>query len=226
MKRLKLLGKYSKSQKFRKVNTKKRNIFHKIIASKRGQTFFDGKRSFGYGGYRYDGRWIPVAKKIIQKFKLKNNSKILQINCEKGYLLHDLRLLNKTFNIHGVETSEYAKAKAHNKVRKNIKICKDYTNLKFENNYFDFVICLGAVSYHGLKDAIQLIREIKRVSKSKSFINFASFKTPKDYWLIRDWTVLGNCILHEREWKKLMKHLDYKGAYDFINVNSLNLKRV
>ena len=39
MKRLKLLGKYSKSQKFRKVNTKKRNIFHKIIASKRGQTF-------------------------------------------------------------------------------------------------------------------------------------------------------------------------------------------
>ena len=144
MKRLKLLGKYSKSQKFRKVNTKKRNIFHKIIASKRGQTFFDGKRSFGYGGYRYDGRWIPVAKKIIQKFKLKNNSKILQINCEKGYLLHDLKLLNKTFNIHGVETSEYAKAKAHNKVRKNItsgtfirskgtftKIRKDLINIRW-----------------------------------------------------------------------------------------------
>ena len=75
MKSFKLLGKYSKSQEFRKVNTKKRNIFHKIIASKRGQAFFDGKRSFGYGGFKYDGRWVPVAKKIIQKFKLKNNSK-------------------------------------------------------------------------------------------------------------------------------------------------------
>ena len=225
MKKFNLFHNYPKKLNYRTVNIKKRNIYHKILATNRSKIFFDGTRPFGYGGYNYDGRWIPIARSLIKKFKLKNNSKILQINCEKGYLLHDLKILNKTFKVYGIETSSYAKSKAKKNIKKNIKILKNYTSLGFKKNYFDFVICLGAISYHGLKDALILIKEIQRVTKGKSFINFASYKTKKDYWLIRDWTVLGNCILHEEEWKKVMKFLKYKGHYNFINTQSLNLKR-
>ena len=33
-------------------------------ASEYGELYFDGPRAYGYGGYRYDGRWLPVARDI------------------------------------------------------------------------------------------------------------------------------------------------------------------
>lgn len=34
------------------------------IAKQFGKGFFDGDRKCGYGGYRYDGRWVPIVKKF------------------------------------------------------------------------------------------------------------------------------------------------------------------
>ena len=34
-------------------------------ALKFGAEYFDGKREQGYGGYRYDGRWVPIARDIV-----------------------------------------------------------------------------------------------------------------------------------------------------------------
>ena len=31
------------------------------VAVKFGKDYWDGERQYGYGGYRYDGRWRPVA---------------------------------------------------------------------------------------------------------------------------------------------------------------------
>ena len=28
--------------------------------------YWDGNRRYGYGGYKYDGRWKPIAKKMIE----------------------------------------------------------------------------------------------------------------------------------------------------------------
>ena len=54
------------------------------------QDYWDGKRRYGYGGYDYiENYWTPVAKKLIKKFKLTDNSKILDIGCGKGFLLFD-----------------------------------------------------------------------------------------------------------------------------------------
>ncbi len=30
--------------------------------------YFDGSRDYGYGGYSYDGRWVPVSKDIVNFF--------------------------------------------------------------------------------------------------------------------------------------------------------------
>ena len=29
------------------------------IAKEYGEKYFDGPRAYGYGGYSYDGRWVP-----------------------------------------------------------------------------------------------------------------------------------------------------------------------
>ena len=36
------------------------------IAKQYGEMYWDGPRQYGYGGYRYDGRWRAVARDIIE----------------------------------------------------------------------------------------------------------------------------------------------------------------
>ena len=60
------------------------------ISKKFGKDYFDGERKYGYGGYKYDGRWKPVAKRIVSHFNLKSGSKVLDIGCGKGFLVKDL----------------------------------------------------------------------------------------------------------------------------------------
>ena len=36
-----------------------------VISRQYGEQYFDGPREVGYGGYRYDGRWIPIAEDIV-----------------------------------------------------------------------------------------------------------------------------------------------------------------
>jgi hypothetical protein len=225
MKEYNLLSDYSQKKAKRFVGRGIRTIEHRIIASERELSFFDGDRNYGYGGLKYDGRWNNVAKKIIKKFNLKNNSRILQIASEKGFLIHEIKKINPKINILGVETSKYAISKTIKPVKKFIKKVTSFSDLSSINGKFNCVIALGAVYIHTLSDAIQLLKNIQRLSGGKSFITLASYKTEKDYWLFKDWTVLGTLLYKEKEWKKIMKYAGYKGYYYFTNSKKLNLKR-
>jgi cyclopropane fatty-acyl-phospholipid synthase-like methyltransferase len=57
-----------------------------------GRDYFDGERKYGYGGYRYDGRWRPVARDLIQYFGLEPGMRVLDVGCAKGFLVKDLML--------------------------------------------------------------------------------------------------------------------------------------
>jgi len=38
------------------------------IAMQYGQEYWDGDRRYGYGGYRYDGRWLPIAQAMAADY--------------------------------------------------------------------------------------------------------------------------------------------------------------
>ena len=89
------MAKNSKELRFLRSNhiSTKRNYLERmndnkivcmIEAKKYGKNYWDGKRKYGYGGYKYNGSWIDVAKKIIRRYKLNKNSKIIDIGCGKG----------------------------------------------------------------------------------------------------------------------------------------------
>ena len=220
-----LLDGYPSPSSPRLVSSSLRTINHRIIASKRDKRFFDGERNFGYGGYKYDGRWQPIAKKIITHYSLFNCSKVLQMNAEKGFLLKDLKDQNSKIDIYGTETSQYAIDNSI--IEQKDKICiSEPTKLPFNDNYFDFVIALGVIYTLNLKDAITAINEITRVSKKHSFITLASYESEKSYFLFKDWTLLGTTILKKEDWKEILLDTGYTGDYFFTNAESLNLKRV
>ena len=78
------------------------------VARKYGSDFWDGDRKFGYGGYKYDGRWEVVARKLIEHYNLPNNAKILDVGCGKGFLLYEFKKLLPECTIIGFDISEYA----------------------------------------------------------------------------------------------------------------------
>ena len=193
----------------RKINKKK----NKKIALKFSKSYFDGKRETGYGGYYYDGRWIDVAKRIIKKYKLKKNSKILDVGCAKGFLMHDLhKISKKKIKVYGVDISKYAKKNALPSVKKYIKTC-NCVNLPFQNNFFDFVISINTI--HNLKEklCIKALKEIQRVSKGKAFIQVDAYTKQSEYKKFLDWMLTAKTFLTPAKWKILFKESGYSGDY-------------
>ena len=66
-----------------------RTIKNKIAASYRDEGYYDGDRNNGYGGFNYDGRWKKIVQTMVEDYQLTEKSAVLQIGCEKGFLLHD-----------------------------------------------------------------------------------------------------------------------------------------
>ena len=223
MREYNLLGNYPKPKEKRYVGDDLRTIEHRIIASYRDKDFFDGDRNYGYGGFKYDGRWTDVAEKIFNEYKLNKNSSFLQLGCEKGFLLKDIKTKYKDMRIEGLETSNYAITNSIPDIKNNIKYCNNYTNLNYNDEEFDFIIALGVVYTHNIQDAIRCLKEIQRVGKGKSFVTLASYENKNDFWLFKQWSLLGTTILRKEEWLDLLKHAKYSGDYFFTNASLLNL---
>jgi len=204
------------------VSSNLRTIHHRIVACYRDKEFYDGDRNFGYGGFNYDGRWLPIAKNMCKEYALTDQSSVLQIGCDKGFLLNDFLQVYPGMRVAGTEISDYAIQNAMESVKPLIQK-SPFTNLPFEDDKFDYVIAIGPVYTLNLADAIKCLKEIQRVGKGKSFITLGSYTNKEDFWLFKNWTVLGTSLLHEDEWIEVLKHVGYTGDYKFTGKKSLNL---
>ena len=55
---------YPEPKQPRIVSPELRTIHQRIVASYRDQEFYDGDRNYGYGGFHYVGRWLPIVKNM------------------------------------------------------------------------------------------------------------------------------------------------------------------
>lgn len=216
------LKSYPEPSKPRVVHPNIRTIHNRIIASYRDKEFYDGDRNNGYGGLKYDGRWVPIAKNMAKEYRLTDQSSILQIGSDKGFLLHDLHTLYPKMKLRGTEVSDYAIEQTMASVKPYIRKAP-FTELPFEKGEFDFVIAIGPVYSLNLPDAIRCLQEIQRVGQGKSFITLGAFDTEEDFRLFRYWTLLGTTVLSKKDWIEVLKHVGYTGDYKFNTAKSLNL---
>ncbi len=201
-----------------------RTIHQRIIASYRGYEFYDGgDRNLGYGSFKYDGRWAPIAKKMYNEYGLTETSSVLQIGCHKGFLLHDFQTQYPRMTVQGTDVSDYAIENAMPSVKKNIRKAP-FMELPFEDHVFDLVIAIGPVYALSLPDAIKCLKEIKRVGRGKSFITLGSYATEEEFRLFRHWLLLGTTVLSEGDWVEVLKHCEYSGDYCFSNARTLHLR--
>lgn len=209
-------------QKKNKVNrVVKRKLKNRLIAWELEKDYYDGDRNNGYGGFSYDGRWLKLLPNFIKRYKLDNNSKILDLGCKKGFIMKDLKTLLPGAKVYGIEDHKYPIKNAEKEIKKNI-IFSNYYEVPFKKNYFDLVIGFSSIYKYNFHDVVKTIREINRVSR-KSFLTVASYSNKKEKEIFDKWTLLGTTILSKKEWIELFRLLKYKGDYYFTTAKSLNL---
>jgi ubiquinone/menaquinone biosynthesis C-methylase UbiE len=197
----------------RNIQSRKENKEHnRNLALKFDKEYFDGSRDQGYGGYKYDGRWIAVAKKLVNLFSLKKHSKFLDIGCAKGFLLYDLHAANPLIDLYGLDISQYAKKNSQIEIQDKIKIgnCK---YLDFPTDFFDGVVAINTIHNLEIDDCINAIKEIQRVSGGKAFIQVDAYRDDKELDLFKDWMLTAKTFLKPEEWLEVFKKANYTGYY-------------
>ena len=216
------LSNYPEPAQPRVVHPSIRTIHNRIVASYRDEAFYDGNRDDGYGGFKYDGRWAPIASNMMEQYSLNDQSSVLHVGSDKGFLLHEFLQISPTLKIQGTEISDYAISCTMPSTKEFVQKAP-FTELPFADTEFDLVIAIGAVYSLNLPDAIKCLKEIQRVGKGKSFITLGAYETEDDLRLFRYWTLLGSTILSKSDWVEVLKHVKYTGDYKFNTAQSLNL---
>lgn len=185
------------------------------IAKEYGYDYWDGDRKYGYGGYRYDGRWRGVAKKLADYYQLKAGQKVLDVGCGMAHLLFELTQIVPGLNVNGIDISQYALGRAKEEVRNRI-FYGQAQDIPFEDSEFDLVISLATL--HNLKvfDLKKAIQEIGRVSKGNSYIMVESFRNDKEEVNMIYWQLTCASYYSVDEWEWLYKEWGYTGDYSFI----------
>lgn len=177
--------------------------------------YWDGSRDINYGGYYYDGRWEPIAKKMIEHYKLEDGCKILDIGCGKGFLLYEFKKIFPNSEIIGLDISKYAIENSKTEIKSNL-ILGNANNLPFEKNSFDLVISLNTLHNLFCFDLFQSLKEIERVGKKNKYICVESYRNENEKVNLLYWQVTCESFFTVDEWKWWFQKSNYTGDHSFI----------
>jgi len=184
-----------------------------IAAAKRFEVeFFDGPRSQGYGGYKYDGRWKAVAERFRTHYKLPDNAAILDVGCAKGFLLHDFKELMPRCTVAGVDVSRYAIEHAMESVKPFLKIASA-EKLPFPDKSFDLVISINSIHNLPPERCKKALQEIQRVCRGSAYITVDAWHNEEERQNLVKWVLTAETYMHVDDWKKLFAETGYSGDY-------------
>ena len=180
------------------------------ISKEYGEMYFDGPRDYGYGGYNYDGRWVPVAKDIVKHFGLKPGDKVLDVGCAKGFLVKDL--LGEGMDAYGLDVSEYALKNCEPEVVGRLHLGSG-DRLPFPDMSFQCVLSLNTVHNFIRERAIVAMQEIERLSGGRAFVQVDSYHTPKQKEIFESWVLTAEFHDTPEGWVRLFEEAEYTGDY-------------
>ena len=183
------------------------------ISKQFGQMYFDGPRDYGYGGYRYDGRWVPVAHDIIDHFDLKPGMRVLDAGCAKGFLVKDLRDACPGLEVIGLDISAYAIENAHPDA-KPFLVQGTIEAMPFDRP-FDAVLCLDTVHNLPRDRAKTALREIQRLSNGRAYVRVDSYNTPEQKAVFESWVLTAEFHDYPAGWLALFAEAGYTGDYSW-----------
>jgi len=185
------------------------------IAKKYDSEYWDGDRRFGYGGYKYDGRWSVVAKALIDQYGLQDGASVLDVGCGKGFLLHEFKQLLPNAKIAGFDSSAYALENAKDEIKSELFLHRAQDKYPFTDNEFDLVISLTTLHNLEVFDLKSALSEMERVAKNK-YLVVESFRNDSELFNLQCWALTCESFFKPDAWTWLFDEFEYTGDYEFI----------
>lgn len=177
--------------------------------------YWDGDRRYGYGGYRYDGRWKSVAEQLIATYKLAPDARILDVGCGKGFLLFELKQLLPAATCVGFDVSRHGLADAPDGIRDALFHYRAQDPLPFGDKQFDLVISLGCLHNLRVFDLKAALGEIERVGQH-AYVMVESYRNEQEMFNLECWALTAESLFDTAEWIWLYSQFGYTGDYEFI----------
>lgn len=186
------------------------------VAKRWGAEYWDGPRQYGYGGYLYDGRWLPVAQAMAKHYGLKPGDKVLDVGCGKAFLLYELTRAVPGLEVTGIDISRHGIENAKEEVRPFLRegLAQE---LPFEDGSFDFVFSLNTLHNLYLPDLFRAVSEIQRVGRSpRKYILVESYRNEREKANLLYWQLTCEAFLTPDEWAWVYARNGYDGDHGFI----------
>jgi SAM-dependent methyltransferase len=189
---------------------------HCMVTSKAyGHDYWDGDRRYGYGGYKYDGRWKVVAERLIDHYKLGSTARILDVGCGKAHLLHELKLLLPQSEVVGFDASQHGLDDAPAAIKPSLFRYRAQDRYPFGDDQFDLVISLGCLHNLRVFELQTALSEIQRVGRQR-YIMLESYRSELELFNLECWALTCESFFDTAEWIWLYRHFGYTGDYEFI----------
>ena len=182
------------------------------IAKRFGREYFDGDRGQGYGGYRYDGRWVPIAERMRDFYGLAPGDLILDVGCAKGFLLHDFRAVIPGVHVAGLDVSAYAVERAMDDVRPFVLV-GSADALPFADKSFDLVVSINTVHNLERDRCVLAISEMERVSRRFRYLQVDSYRSEQERENFERWQLTAVTYFDPAGWRRVFEQAGYTGDY-------------
>ncbi len=211
MREVNLLDSYPRSKRPIREREAARAV-QREVAKQFGREYFDGDRTQGYGGYRYDGRWVAVAHRMREYYGLRAGHRILDVGCAKGFLLHDFRRVIPGVAVAGLDISAYALDHAMEDVRPFL-VRGTADRLPFADQSFDLVVSINTVHNLDAARCADALREMERVSRAHKYVQVDSFLTEEQRETFERWQLTAVTYFDPDGWRRLFADSGYTGDY-------------
>ncbi len=185
------------------------------VAIQFGKDYWDGERHYGYGGYRYDGRWRPVAEDLVRRYELQPGASILDVGCGKGFLLYEFTQVLPGAQVAGIDISSYAIAHAQPEVQSCLRQ-GSATELPYADRSFDFVISINTLHNLYNYDLHRALQEIERVARGPRLMIIEAYRNEREKANLLYWQLTCRAFHTPAEWEWLFRQAGYTGDYSYI----------
>lgn len=186
------------------------------VSKQFGQEYWDGDRRYGYGGYRYDGRWRPFAEDLARHYGIKSGDRVLDVGCGKGFLLHELTLVVPGVEVTGLDISSYAIENAKEEVKPSLRV-GSAVELPFADGSFDVVLSINTLHNLYVYDLRRALREMERVGRSaRKYVVVDSYRSEEEKVNLMCWQLTCECFFTPAEWEWLFTEAGYSGDWAFV----------
>jgi ubiquinone/menaquinone biosynthesis C-methylase UbiE len=106
-----------------------------------------------------------MTREAINLIQIKKGSLVCDVGCGTGFSMEEL---NKEFEVVGLDISMHMLRIA--KRNGNIVVCGDFSRMPFKDKSFESVVSISTLQW--ARDYIRVAYELKRITKSKSVVQF------------------------------------------------------